>query len=118
MWRAADVGRFGRVMVYEMLIRGFGATDEALVMQEPVSRVLCPVEDHDGPCEVPWGFSVGEGNELVLGIYASAEKAADVVERVRGVVGGREVTLTPAEPGRFEELKEQYRIERGGVDLK
>jgi hypothetical protein len=50
-------------MVYEMTIGGFAGTGEALGMQEPIKRVLCPVEDHDGPCEVPWGFSVSEGDE-------------------------------------------------------
>jgi hypothetical protein len=98
-------------MVYDVTIRG----ERRLEMQEPIKRVLCPVEQHDGPCEVPWGFSASEDNDLVLGIYASADKAAEVVQRVRGVVGGREVVLAEAEPGRFEELEEQYRIEHGGV---
>lgn len=98
-------------MVYEVTIQG----ERRLEMQEPIKRVLCPVEEHDGPCEVPWGFSASEDNDLVLGIYASAEKAAEVVDRVRGVVGGREVVLAEAGPGRFEELEEQYRIEHGGI---
>jgi hypothetical protein len=71
-------------MVYEVTIRG----ERRLELQEPIKRVLCPIEEHDGPCEVPWGFSVSDDNELVLGIYTSAEKAAEVVERVRDVVGG------------------------------
>lgn len=99
-------------MTFEVTIRGFAGTDEALGMQEAVKRVLCPVEDHAGPCEVPWGFTVGDG--LVLGIYATPEKAAEVVERVRRVVGEREVVLAEGTPGRFEELAEQYRIEHGG----
>jgi hypothetical protein len=99
-------------MTFEVTIRGFAGTDEALAMQEPIKRVLCPVAEHDGPCEVPWGFTVGDG--LVLGIFATPEKAAEVVERVRAVVGGREVVLAAATPGRFDELEEQYRIERGG----
>jgi hypothetical protein len=51
---------------------------------------------------------------LVLGIVASQEKAAEVAERVRDVVGGREVALTQGEPGRFDELEEQWQIEHGG----
>ncbi|WP_433161028.1 hypothetical protein [Kribbella sp. CA-247076] len=57
---------------------------------------------------------MSEEGDLALGIYASAEKAREVVERVRGVVGGREVVLTAAAVGQFEELAEQYRIERRG----
>ena len=98
-------------MTYELTIRGTG---EALDLQEPVKRVLCPVEEHDGPCEVPWGFSMSEGDDLVLGIYASQEKAAEVADRVRHVVGAREVVLSQGTPGRFDELEEQWRIEHGG----
>jgi hypothetical protein len=99
-------------MTFEVTIRGFVGTDQALAMQEPIKRVLCPVEEHDGPCEVPWGFTVGDG--LVLGIYATPEKAAEVAERVRRVVGEGDVVLAEGTPGRFEELAEQYRIEHGG----
>ncbi|GAB2670740.1 hypothetical protein GCM10009743_53720 [Kribbella swartbergensis] len=100
-------------MTFEVTVRGFAGTDEALAMQQPVARVLCPEPEHDGPCEVPWGFSVSDDDDLVLGIYASAEKAAEVVERVGRVVGGQEVVMSPAAPGRFEELEAQYRIEHG-----
>jgi hypothetical protein len=96
-------------MTYEVLIRG-----TSLDMQDPVARVLCPVADHDGPCDVPWGFSVDARGDLVLGIYASPDKAVDVVERVRRVVDGHDVVLTEAPAGRFEELEEQWRIEHGG----
>lgn len=99
------------MMTFEVTIRG---AEDALGLQEPVARVLCPVEEHVGPCEVPWGFSVSDGGELVLGIYASPEKAAEVVERVRHVVGGRDVVLTEGAQGRFEELEEHYRIEHSG----
>ncbi|MFI7063299.1 hypothetical protein ACIBL3_20115 [Kribbella sp. NPDC050124] len=97
------------MMTYEVVIRG-GELD----LQEMVARVLCPVEGHAGPCEVPWGFSVSGDDDLVLGIYASPAKATEVVERVQEVVGGREVVLTPAPADHFEELEEQYRIEHGG----
>jgi hypothetical protein len=100
-------------MTYEMRIRGFAGVGEALAMQETVARVLCPVEEHDGPCEVPWGFTVVE-DDLVLGVFAAPEKAVEVAERVRGVVGGREVVLSEGTAGRFDELEEQFRIERGG----
>ena len=33
--------------------------------------------------------------------------------RCLGIVGGREVVLTEGTPGRFDEVAEQYRIERG-----
>ncbi|MEV0287484.1 hypothetical protein AB0H36_25505 [Kribbella sp. NPDC050820] len=96
-------------MTFEVLIRG-----GELSLQEPVARVLCPVEGHDGPCEVPWGFSVSGQDDLVLGIYASPAKAAEVVERVQEVVGASEVVLSPAPADHFEELAEQHRIEHGG----
>jgi len=94
-------------------IAGFAGVDEALAMQETVARVLCPEPEHNGPCEVPWGFSVGDANQLVLGIYATPEKAASVVEDVRRAVEPREVTLVDGTPGRFDELADQYRIEHG-----
>jgi hypothetical protein len=100
-------------MTYEVLVRGVDAIEE-LATKEQVARVLCPVEEHDGPCEVPWGFSVGDDNELVLGIYASPAKATEVAERVRQVLAGHQVVLAQAAAGRFEELEMQYRIEHGG----
>ncbi|TCC53505.1 hypothetical protein E0H75_07415 [Kribbella capetownensis] len=94
-----------------MRIAGFANVDEALAMQETIARVLCPEPEHSGPCEVPWGFSVDGADQLVLGIYATAEKAASVVEDVRRAVDPREVTLTDGTPGRFDDLADQYRIE-------
>ncbi|TCC59426.1 hypothetical protein E0H73_22575 [Kribbella pittospori] len=96
---------------FEVRIAGFADVDEALAMQETVARVLCPEQEHNGPCEVPWGFSVDGPDQLVLGIYATAEKAASVVEDVRPAVEPREVTLMNGTPGRFDELADQYRIE-------
>lgn len=100
-------------MTSEVTIRGFGGVDEVLGMQGPIERVLCPVAEHIGPCEVPWGFSVSEADDLVLGIYASHETAVEVAERVRGVVGAREAVLTQGTPGWFDGLEEQWRIEQG-----
>ena len=63
------------VQIYEIHIRAFAGTDAALALQEPLARLLCPVEDHVGPCEVPWGFTLGDARgpddpecDLVLGI--------------------------------------------------
>ena len=109
-----SVARVTDATGYEVSIRGFGGVDEALRMQDVVARVLCPVAEHDGPCEVPWGFSVTEDGDLLLGIYATRDKAGEVVERVRRVVGGREVVLADGSADRFEELAEQYRIEHPG----
>jgi hypothetical protein len=113
MWWRPAVSSFGWVMTYEMRIQGFAGVEEALAMQETVARVLCPVAEHDGPCEVPWGFTVVDG-DLVLGVFAAPEKAVEVAERVRGVVGGREVALSEGRAGRFDDLEEQYRIEHRG----
>ncbi|MFG1817387.1 hypothetical protein ACGFIF_26770 [Kribbella sp. NPDC049174] len=46
------------MMTFEVTIRG---ADDVLGLQEPVARVMCPVEEHVGRCEVPWGFSVSDG---------------------------------------------------------
>jgi hypothetical protein len=97
-------------MTFELRIEGFAGTDEALAAQEPVARVLCPMPEHDSPCEVPWGFTLTDENVLLLGIYAAREKAGDIAAEVRRVTG-RSVTLTEATRGRFDELPEQYRIE-------
>ncbi|MBJ3811747.1 hypothetical protein [Streptomyces flavofungini] len=109
------------MQIYEIRIHGFAGTDAALALQEPLARLLCPVEDHDGPCEVPWGFTLGDaraadapGSVLVLGVFASAEKAAEVRDRVRAFVGGAHPTvLGEAATDTFDELAEQYRLEQG-----
>jgi hypothetical protein len=127
--RWATIAVYGRGMVagYEVWIH-----DAGLELQEPVARTICPVEEHDGPCEVPWGFTVadepgadeaderggaggaderGGAGVLVLGLYASAEKAEEIVRRVTPVVGDRRVELRPGRPGAFDELRIQYEIE-------
>ncbi|WP_460653769.1 hypothetical protein [Kribbella endophytica] len=101
---------------YEVWIHGAG-----LEIQEPVARTICPVDEHDGPCEVPWGFTVGDETDepsesggdgvLVLGIYASVVKAEEIVRRVAPVVGDRRVELRAGRPGTFDELRVQYEIE-------
>jgi hypothetical protein len=82
----------------------------ALSAQEPISRLLCPVPEHDGPCAAPWGFSVGDG-ELVLGIYTTRAAAADIAARVRALTGV--AVLRDGDPERFESVVAQYRIEAG-----
>lgn len=64
--------------IHEIHIRGCGDTAEALALQEPIARLLCPVERHSGPCAVPWGFSVDEDAALVLGVYTTRAKAEEV----------------------------------------
>ncbi|MEU8227394.1 hypothetical protein [Kribbella sp. NPDC048915] len=98
------------MMTYEVKIEGFGSSDEALAAQTPIARLVCPVADHDGPCEVPWGFTLSDGHALVLGIYASPQEATAIADEVRRTTGHR-VTLTEAAPGAFGELEEQYRVE-------
>ncbi|REK86989.1 hypothetical protein DY245_29125 [Streptomyces inhibens] len=115
--------------VYEIRIHGCAGTEEALALQESIVRVLCPDEWHKGPCEVPWGFTLGaderadggesDGGEsvvLVLGIYTSGRTAAEVADRVRAVVGeAREAVLCEGDAEQFEELVEQFRIENGSA---
>ncbi|WJV44801.1 hypothetical protein [Streptomyces flavofungini] len=109
------------MQIYEIRIHGVAGTDAALALQEPLARLLCPVEDHDGPCEVPWGFTLadargpdGPESVLVLGVFASAEKATEIRDRVRAFVGEAHPTvLREAVTDAFDELAEQYRIEQG-----
>ncbi|GAA2280618.1 hypothetical protein GCM10010145_59390 [Streptomyces ruber] len=118
-----DVTAVDEPGTYEIRIHGCLSAQEALVLKEPVTRLLCPDPDHAPPCDVPWScFTAGDderaddGSEatvLVLGVYATARRAAQVADQVRGVVGEtRPVTVSAAAAGQFEELAEQYRIER------
>ncbi|MFJ9036832.1 hypothetical protein ACIRF8_09635 [Streptomyces sp. NPDC102406] len=107
---------------YEMRVRRCLGVEEALALREPIERLLCPEPDHAPPCDVPWGLTLGadepsdDGREttaLVLGVHTSGRRAAQTAEGVRGVVGeARHVTVSAADAGQFEELAEQYRIER------
>lgn len=97
-------------MLYEIRIHDFPTTDEALALQTPIAHKLCPEPEHTGPCEIPWGFTLTDDNALVLGIYTTQEKAAELTDTVRHLTP-HPTTLHEAEPGRFEELAEQYRIE-------
>ncbi|WP_427885460.1 hypothetical protein ACQHIV_24485 [Kribbella sp. GL6] len=101
---------------YAVTIRGFVSDDHAAAMKEPVARLLCPVEDHAGPCEVPWSFTLaGEDHDLILGIYATLDQAADVTDRIRQIAGEHEVHLIECAPERLEDLVDQYQIEHPGV---
>ncbi|MFB9906963.1 hypothetical protein [Allokutzneria oryzae] len=87
-------------------IRISGCTDT-----EAIARLLCPVEEHDGPCEVPWSLAAHDG-DVVLGIYADQRKAEEIANRVREFAGdARPVVLSDADPSFYEELVEQHRIE-------
>ncbi|MFF7485854.1 hypothetical protein ACFZBC_10195 [Streptomyces luteogriseus] len=103
--------------VYEIRIHGCPTALEALALQDPIERLLCPDPDHAPPCEIPWSFTLaGEdtGTTLVLGVYTSCGRAAHVADRVRTLVGEtRSVAVREEEAGEWEELVEQYRIEKG-----
>ncbi|WP_040423256.1 hypothetical protein [Actinopolymorpha alba] len=110
--------------VYEIRIHGCASSEEALALQEPIARVLCPDKEHDSPCDVPWSFTLGDhqagdsetGGDtavLVLCVYTSNGKAVEVADRVRAAVSETHpVTLSEGDAERFEVLVEQYRIER------
>ncbi|MEU8350443.1 MULTISPECIES: hypothetical protein [Streptomyces] len=102
--------------MYEIRVQGCAGTDEALALQEPIARTLCPEPEHAGPCAVPWDITLGDTDEpvLVVGVYTTRERAAEAAGQVREVVGGTlSVVLGEGDPGRFETLVEQYRIEHG-----
>ena len=106
--------------VYEIRIHGCASTQEAFALQEPIARVLCPDEWHEPPCDVPWGFTFddderADGEEaavLVLGVYTSSARAAEVADRVRAVAGEtRPAVVNEGDTERFEELVQQHRFE-------
>ncbi|MEU0214118.1 hypothetical protein ABZ281_02980 [Streptomyces sp. NPDC006265] len=105
--------------VYEIRIHGCPTSQEALALQAPIERLLCPDPDHAPPCEVPWSLTLaGEDTDasttLVLGVYTSSDRAMRVADRVRMLVGEtRAVAVSEGEAGEWEELVEQYRFEKG-----
>ncbi|MGW6543257.1 hypothetical protein ACWGBH_10420 [Streptomyces massasporeus] len=109
----------GEPRVYEIRTHGYPTAQEALALQDPIERLLCPDPDHAPPCEIPWSFTLAGGDDdaptaLVLGVYTSSVRAARVADRVRVLVGEtRTVTVSEGEAGEWEELVEQYRFERG-----
>jgi hypothetical protein len=105
--------------VYEIRIHGCPSSEEALALQDPVERLLCPDPDHAPPCDVPWSFTLaGEDADdttaLVLGVYTSNGQATRVADRVRALVGEpRTITVSAGDAGEWEELVEQHRVEKG-----
>ncbi|MFF9031268.1 hypothetical protein [Streptomyces iakyrus] len=106
--------------VYEIRIAGHPSTEEALALQDPIQRLLCPDPDHAPPCEVPWSFTVADdgpdddSTALVLGVYASRGQARRLAAQVRTLVGGgRAVAVSEGDAGEWGELVEQYGFERG-----
>ncbi|MFI7140239.1 hypothetical protein ACIBQ5_21625 [Streptomyces massasporeus] len=105
--------------VYEIRIHGCPASQEALALQDPIDRLLCPDPDHAPPCEIPWSFTLAGGDDdastaLVLGVYTSSGRATQVADRVRTLLGEpRSVGVSEADDGEWEELVEQYRVEKG-----
>ncbi|MER7479494.1 hypothetical protein ABTX60_17950 [Streptomyces sp. NPDC126510] len=104
--------------VYEIRIHGYPNSQEALALQAPIERLLCPDPDHAPPCEVPWSFTLssaeGDSCALVLGVYTPGDQATQVAERVRTLVGEKHpVSVSEGEAEDWEELVEQYRFERG-----
>ncbi|MFF5366526.1 hypothetical protein [Streptomyces sp. NPDC013187] len=104
--------------VYEIRIHGYPSPKEALALQTPIERLLCPDPDHAPPCEVPWSFTLSGGEAdstaLVLGVYTSEGRAMQVAEWVRTLVGEKHpVAVSAGDAEDWEELVEQYRIERG-----
>lgn len=106
--RRATIADYRREMVtgYEVWIH-----DAGLELQEPVARTICAVEGHDGPCELPWGFTVADDDVLVLKLWATHDKAEEIVRRVAPLVGERRVELRAGRPEEFEDLRIQYEIE-------
>ncbi|CAL9582683.1 hypothetical protein SUDANB1_05054 [Streptomyces sp. enrichment culture] len=109
-----------RSRVYEIRIAGHSSTEEALDLQDPIQRLLCPDPDHAPPCEVPWSFTVADdgpddaSTALVLGVYTSEGQATRLAAQVRTLVGeGRVVAVSEGDAGAWGELVEQYRFEQG-----
>ncbi|MFJ4240204.1 hypothetical protein ACIP17_06290 [Streptomyces iakyrus] len=105
--------------VYEIGIHGCPTSQEALALQAPIERLLCPGPDHAPPCEIPWSFTLAGGDTdastaLVLGLYTSRGRATQMADRVRALVGETwTITVSEGDTGEWEELVEQYRFEKG-----
>jgi hypothetical protein len=105
--------------VYEIRIHGYPSSGEALALQAPIERLLCPEPDHAPPCEVPWSFTLAGGDTdesttLVLGVYTSSGQATQVALRVRTLVEEtRLIALSEGDADEWGELVEQYRFEKG-----
>ncbi|MFE8958855.1 hypothetical protein [Streptomyces iakyrus] len=106
--------------VYEIGIHGCPTSQEALALQAPIERLLCPDPDHAPPCEIPWSFTVaddgpdGDSTALVLGVYTSEGQATRLTAKVRTLVGeGRAVAVSEGDAGEWGELAEQYGFEQG-----
>ncbi|MDT0342875.1 GNAT family N-acetyltransferase [Streptomyces litchfieldiae] len=101
--------------VYEIRVTGCTDLDEALALQDPIARELCPEEEHPGPCDVPWSFGLGGDDDttvLVLGVCTTGARVVEVADRVRALLGpGRRVEVAEGDPDAFPELVEQYRAE-------
>ncbi|MFI6808632.1 hypothetical protein ACIBO6_27065 [Streptomyces luteogriseus] len=105
--------------MYEIRLHGCPSSEDAIALQTPIERLLCPDPDHAPPCEIPWSFTLAGGDDdasttLVLGVYTSSDRAARVADRVRMLVGEtRTVVVSEGDAGEWEELVEQYRFEEG-----
>lgn len=108
-----------RPELFEIRLHDYPELAQALGVQEPVARLLCPEPEHPGPCEVPWGLTLEEDgpagagtHTVVLGVCATAARAEEIAARVRTVAGGHQVTVRRGDGDGFAELWEQYRVER------
>ncbi|HET6296920.1 MAG TPA: hypothetical protein VFG33_26270 [Kribbella sp.] len=99
-----------RRAVYEIRIDAGEGDDEALAMQEPLARVVCPDPGHAPPCDVPWGFSMTD-DELVMGLYSTNDAAQAIADRVRDLLGARRVEVVLGSGDQFAGLVEQYNVE-------
>jgi hypothetical protein len=100
--------------VHEIRIHGCTDTAEALALQDPIARLLCPDPGHPPPCDIPWSFTLDD-DCLILAVITSPERATEVATHIRPLVGeAHPVTVRESnDPGRFEDLIEQHRIESG-----
>ncbi|MFE7897444.1 hypothetical protein ACFU3E_07900 [Streptomyces sp. NPDC057424] len=105
--------------MYEIRIHGCPSSEEALALQDPIERLLCPDPDHAPPCEVPWSFTLAgedadDSTALVLGVYTSSGQATQVADQVCALVGGTlPIAVSEGSAEEWEELVEQYRFEKG-----
>ena len=101
---------------YEVRVAGCADIGAALALQEPLARMLCPIEDHPGPCPVPWTFSVSDDEAgqlaLLMLLWTTGDIATTITAQVRARVDpGQTVTLTAGTGEMFDVVAEQYRIE-------
>ena len=45
---------------FEVRVKVWCATEDAVRLSNQIGNLLCPNDEHDGPCEIPWDIDLDE----------------------------------------------------------